>query len=402
MSAVSLSRYSPIDQQRPEWRERLGVGLRLVGSWLIEPACTARTWRWLAASAVNDVLHRTASPVGKCARQALLVVGAAFAIILSLITVPTGMLFRYCGTKIQSHDFSYYCSDATEIDTSAQKLSTLHWNICGIPGYAMTDGGVLPWERRIGAIADFIIDQDSDIVFLNEVFDTRTSQSLIEELGDAYRHFYYDIGPNGIPERNGSEVFGPGSGLFVASKRPISEAAFQPFTPEEKWGRARNSRKGFFSCKIDLGAGLYVRSLVTHLQHNEIVASSHQEEKSARTRELDAILTTIKTQADSPWIVGGDFNAWPEELNEHHQWLMQFQQDAATQNQATYLGDAFCAHLVGKIASTEAIKLDYCMGYPNQNLRITTTVLPTEYSSAQFIAAALSDHFALKSDITIL
>ena len=89
-----------------------------------------------------------------------------------------------------------------------------------------------------------------DFICFQEVFDRIHSLALISMLRKHYRHFIFDIGDNSL----GTNCFLLNSGLMIASKYPIIEVKFHPFSWKNFiWQKGISY--GVVTCKLDLGNG---------------------------------------------------------------------------------------------------------------------------------------------------
>ena len=89
-----------------------------------------------------------------------------------------------------------------------------------------------------------------DFICFQEVFDRIHSLALISMLRKHYRHFIFDIGDNSL----GTNCFLLNSGLMIASKYPIIEVKFHPFSWKNSiWQKGISY--GVVTCKLDLGNG---------------------------------------------------------------------------------------------------------------------------------------------------
>ncbi len=110
-----------------------------------------------------------------------------------------------------------------------RKVTVLSWNICCFSGgLPMLYGGVRPWPERMEGIVREILDLNSDIVCLQEVFSEEAIHALYKRLKEKYAFFYLNIGPREYsfdPEKLGKLS----SGLFVASKYLLEDPSFYPY-----------------------------------------------------------------------------------------------------------------------------------------------------------------------------
>ena len=199
--------------------------------------------------------------------------------------------------------YQYKMGDAQpkkiEVD---EGLTLLNVNVCLLPGkLPRLFGGLLPWPLRIEQVACRIHQLDADIVCLQEVFEEKSAEILYERLKDKYSHFYLSIGPRNFGLS--PESLGLGSGLFVASKYPISNASYHPFT----------------SCEDYMKRGVFAFSLhqdnrdVAHIYTTHLAAFNTASSPSYRKKQLEQILTLMKARiqtsdTECPVLLCGDLN----------------------------------------------------------------------------------------------
>ena len=157
-------------------------------------------------------------------------------------------------------------------------------------------GGLLPWEYRIDHIVNTLKEQNADIICLQELFSRKGAEQLCEKLKDSYAHFYINIGP--IIYGFNKETAGIPSGLFVASKYPLSSPEFQPYNEKET---PKIRANGFFHAKIMDQNKALAHIITTHLQSN-----SADEDLQYRHAQLQAIIH--KDFGRLPVFVCGDLN----------------------------------------------------------------------------------------------
>lgn len=177
---------------------------------------------------------------------------------------------------------------------AAKEISILNWNVCFFEGgLSMLFGGVLPWQDRIEKVAREIKLRGADIVCLQEVFSREASFELYSLLAEEYAHFYLHIGPKAYGFN--SNNLGISSGLFIASKYPIENTSFTPFSPSET---PKERNYGFFSLDIKNIA----RIITTHLQPGD-----SPKDIDYRFAQVEVILKS-REKSSLPTFVCGDFN----------------------------------------------------------------------------------------------
>ncbi|AYV80975.1 MAG: hypothetical protein Harvfovirus12_11 [Harvfovirus sp.] len=304
-----------------------------------------------------------------------------------LILALLGIILRFFGVLFQKEPF-IHSRQRTKPPDPPTILTILSWNICCVAGgYSISDGGVIPWASRIDSVINTILTENHDIVCLFETFDTDSAFYLTEKLKYHYYDFYFNIGAKAI---------GTSSGIFVASKFKISNAAFMPFNQNHLIGRTKYCGKGIFSFQIGTG---YATIFPVHLQHSEIVSQPTKDEISARKNQMNQIIEQIGKIKSGATLVIGDFNLDDREY-EAASWNHIFQKDDHFYGKKTWGGDHFCASLVNKPAS-DPLNLDHAIILKGTAKKIHTTLRDTAFDGKSFNKEALSDHAILKSTLTL-
>jgi hypothetical protein len=159
-------------------------------------------------------------------------------------------------------------------------------------------GGMRPAAERIDRLANFILKQNPDVFFGQEIM-TEPGEMLYDRLKGQYSHFWIGIGI-GIGKNPGKEE----SGLFVASKKPVKGVEFYPFGDNEQVSRiwfpnqTRFLERGFFV--LDFGDFLIA---TTHLEGGGEFVGGPQL-RIDQFRKITAILDAKK----KPYAVLGDLN----------------------------------------------------------------------------------------------
>lgn len=357
-------------------------------SYLTDPICKAH--ELFRRVSLVDSLNPDSWRMTKLFQKAALLLGTGFCFFVNLpplLLFLPGMAIRFLASNLQSRPFLHWAGRAKALSDKPESFSLLSWNICCIgAGYAISDGGVMPWPFRIDLLAAKILEQKADVVCLSEVFDIKTASALYDAMKDEYAHFYVHIGPRTI---------GPSSGLFIASKYELNNPNFTAFPKEMLDGRAKKTEKGVFSFDV---AG-FATVLTTHLQHSEEPQFPKIEEETARRQEMELIMEKVESvAAGRAVIVTGDLNLDPKELKASA-WSQWFQQ---TDNlPPTWGGDEFCAKLAGRKRFSTERTLDYTLLKNGTAKEIKTTVVETGYVASKFKRLALSDHLGIRSVISL-
>ncbi len=265
---------------------------------------------------------------------------------------------------------------------ASSRFTLLSWNICCVPaGYTITDGGVVPWPERMAGIIQFITRQNADVVTLFEVFDTHACRQLYQGLRPHYPHFYTHIGMRAV---------GAPSGIFVASRKALTDPRFTPFPVDSLVGRTKFASKGIFS--VNMGQ---MRLFATHLQHSEIPSQPTRAEKTARAVQMQLIITQMRYSPRS--ILTGDFNLGGTEYQKS-EWRSHFKGEVHFTS-PTWGGDQLCARMMEKPVSG-ACNLDYTVLSRTAQATLITQQKTVGFDSSIYSPSALSDHNGLFSTIS--
>jgi endonuclease/exonuclease/phosphatase family metal-dependent hydrolase len=178
----------------------------------------------------------------------------------------------------------------------------------------------------------------------------------------------------------------------------ISNPEFTPFSQDMLIGRTKNAAKGIFSFDLESGGLSFAKIISTHLQHSEEPAFPTEDERLARSRQMEILSAKALSVKDSCVIVTGDLNLCDEEYHASS-WSPLFEKGAIYTDK-TWDGDAFCAILTGKRISS-ALNLDHTMALKGSVLSLQTELVETGYNAELFKEKALSDHKGLLSTVTL-
>lgn len=380
---LETSSYSYIDH----FENSVKTAVFTLASYLTDPICKAH--ELYRRCAIVQPLNPNSWQITNVARKALLLLGACYCFLPGvLFTTFPGLFYRFCAANLQSKPYIYWKGNASSYQKKPESFTVLSWNICAVgAGYAITDGGVMPWPFRIDSIAKKISQTDADAVCLSEVFDIKTASQLYDQLKDQYAHFYVHIGPR---------TLGVSSGLFVASKYNIQNPSFTPFPKEMLMGRTKNSEKGVFSFEL----GNFATIFTTHLQHSEEPAFPTQEAMESRRQEMALIIEKVNRVKNRAIIVTGDLNMEEAEFK-NAPWASDFNKGEMVDQDPSWGGDEFCAKLVKKKVSGP-LNLDHTLMKKGSAQAINTCLIKTSFDGKRFKEEALSDHAGLLSRITLL
>lgn len=361
-----------------------------VASSLTDPVCKAHEFYRRAQTV--QALHPAAAFASNTVRKICLYAGLMGWASLAVFTTVPGIALRWMAAQLQTQPFLHVRGEAAEKTLPSDRcFSLLSWNICCTAGgYPFSDAGVLPWSFRIDRIAEKIAERNADVNCLYESFDATSAFHLCKKLKEkGYTDFYFNIGPRAV---------GVSSGIFVASKYPISEAEFTPFPEETLVGRTKNASKGVFSFALQSEGKSFANIYTTHLQHSEQPQFSTQEERDGRKNQMKLIVEKMKKAKNLCTLLTGDLNLDDQEYN-RSLWHRQFEKNDQFTGY-TWGGDAFSAQLVGKPISGP-LNLDHTLHLKDSPGSIMTFLLDVGFDSKVLKEEALSDHAPLLSKVFV-
>ncbi len=174
------------------------------------------------------------------------------------------------------------------------KLAT--WNIGGIGGGMHYDHcGLIPWRLRLDLIVQKLLEEDSDVIVLQEIYDTGLLEALVEKLTPHYPHFFTHLGQN---------IMGSVGGGMVITRCPVHHFANESFTNND-WTLNRT----FTTLEISEvpGGAPIARILGTHLIHDD---------NSKRMDQLAQIRAKTAQASPLPTLLMGDLNLEKEKPDE--------------------------------------------------------------------------------------
>jgi endonuclease/exonuclease/phosphatase family metal-dependent hydrolase len=361
-------------------------------SYLTDPFC--KTHEYFRRIQIVDVLNPEGDPICNFARKVILAVGIVIAAALALITSGPGALLRGLAANLESEPFIHFHTDQPEKTLPENHtFSLLSWNICCVGGgYAITNGGVVPWQDRIDRIVDKIIQADADVNCLYETFDLESAFVIYEKLREkGYSHFYFNMG---------ARATGVTSGIMIASKYAVKNPEFTPYPVETLIGRVKQSSKGLFTCDLQSEDQTFATVISTHLMHSAQSDTPTAEEVECRRQQMEIVMQKVDRVKDRCTVVNGDLNLSDDEYA-RSSWQARFQKGVEfPDTQKTWGGDEFCAALIDDLSSGP-VNLDHTMIVKDTARAIHTTLVETGFDGKVFKEEALSDHAGLLSQITV-
>jgi endonuclease/exonuclease/phosphatase family metal-dependent hydrolase len=274
----------PLANQVARMRDVTSTYLYQCARLCVDPMWTS-TRLWLKTISVcKDSQTRQTQKIASMAGATL----ASLALLpFTLTGVVAGHIFHFAAFTMATKPFTHLKGAAPE---EREQLSTFQLNCClTAGGFASLFGGLaLSDEERRAKIAEIIRAENPDLVALQEVSDPKSAFALYEALKDKYHDFYLNMGMTPWILQNNS-------GLFVASKAPVTSARFESFKGIP--GTESMVNKGYFA--------FHLRDLTlinTHLSPSSDDLHPTELEIAARTEEQNRILR------ENPTLVFADFN----------------------------------------------------------------------------------------------
>ncbi len=364
---------------------KVSEGCFALASYLTAPVCYWHA-QYRLFSAV-DQLDPTDSKVYQWVRKGVIGAKCVAWGLLTPFTAPLGIGFRSIAARLQEKPYMEQHS------TKERSWSAFIWNpaLTNSAGHGLTNAGVPPaWLRyegktRIERVRDVILQQNTDIVGLCEVFNTDDAHYLKKSLEEqGYRHFYHSMGRRAV---------GASSSLFFASKFPVKRFEFVPFPVETLVGRTKNCSKGFYEATLDIW-GRQVTVIGTHGQHSEASGFPTEEDQKARSAHMKMIAARAAT------LVFGDLNCSPEELKASALGAVYTQGKLLFgAEKKTWRGDRACAALVQDPPSAP-MDLDYVLLNKEEKcFTLETDLVEVPYSDARLDPQWVSDHMGLRATL---
>lgn len=186
-------------------------------------------------------------------------------------------------------------------EKGAQSFRVLSYNVWGLPH-------ITPARRaRLDAIGAAIVKLSPDVVMLQEVWLPEDGKAMAKALSAAgLSHHYAQEGSNSDS----------GSGLWFASRHPILDVQFHPFTMGRPilipWHLDWMASKGVCMATIDTPFGALIVAN-THLQAQYFVRN-YKEVILSQAYEVARFVADQSHKTRRPVILAGDFNVEPDQL----------------------------------------------------------------------------------------
>lgn len=186
-------------------------------------------------------------------------------------------------------------------------LGLFNFQICGISLFKPTKH----ISKRLKYIPKEIIKTSSDIVALQEIYNKKHQEYVINKLKSKYPYHF-------LKKEAGFKF---DSGLMILSKYPITNGAYHPFN-ENSFDEKIFINKGFLSCDISIKYFGKIHFINTHLTAGG--AFNEQDSKKIikiRNAQITQIHETL-LKNNSPTVILGDFNTDPQIATSNYQNLI--------------------------------------------------------------------------------
>ena len=216
------------------------------------------------------------------------------------------------------------CADEAPALAPGQSLSVLNWNVQYMAGkdyHFFYEGGpdsqveLADIRRTTAEVAQFIREEDPDVILLQEVYDGAVRTEYVDQLarlsrqlpGDFVCHaaaFYWRAPFVPHPRILGSV----GMTLVTISKYRIDEARRHQLSlmPADPVSKHFGLRRAVLETRLPVDGRSHFVALNTHLE-----AFAKGTGLMARhVQEIEALLGRLD-RAGHPWVIGGDFNLLP-------------------------------------------------------------------------------------------
>ena len=150
-----------------------------------------------------------------------------FPILVYLTLQPIALIGYLISMIPNPQPYIYTHNTSTIEDWPIDTITAITSNVCALPGgLPRVHGGMKPARERLADIIRFIEEKNPQFLCLLEVWDPELRDGLIKKLTKVYPHIYSKIG---------SPRWGFDSGLFVASRFPMSDVKHIPFENCGSW-----------------------------------------------------------------------------------------------------------------------------------------------------------------------
>lgn len=303
---------------------------------------------------------------------------AVFALPVAAIVLTLGIasrVLRAVGFAMQKDNFTHVRGDLAETTLPNGEAKVMTWNVCGPGGGLPYDhGGVTDWRIRLDGMIGKILTENSDVLILQEIYDTALAEALIEKLKNHYSHFFIHLGAN---------TMGSVGGLMVLSKCAVHQFT-NPSFANNSWTLNRT----FANLEIKANPSdqtACARIIGTHLIHDD---------NQKRIEQFDQIRRDLEMAEPLPTILMGDLNL-ERDIPEQGGILTPYLEHGYLANEPTRTQQLLKQWDEGLIDPGDFIDYISVFRGHGPNVQLIDTHLVKAYSDAFDTRTALSDHNGL-------
>ena len=200
IDSISVADDAPVSEEMPAFsqdatplriNDQLAHFLWMAASHLTDPVCRAHEY-WRRTFVVQSECPQ-AHQVVKYAKKAFLYLGIYGWGNVAVFTTAPAFLLRYIARRLQTEPFmAQHAPTAHKVLAENGAFTIFSWNICAPGGgYASSDGGVAPCRDRLDAVVDKVLEKNTDISCLFEVFDIKAAAyNAVRQLEHWYTHIF--------------------------------------------------------------------------------------------------------------------------------------------------------------------------------------------------------------------
>ncbi|MGO0309636.1 endonuclease/exonuclease/phosphatase family protein [Endozoicomonas acroporae] len=220
------------------------------------------------------------------ARKVARVTAVTLFLVPSLALGILGFSLRMIGNLFRNDISLIQSSVPPAVYHPEQGLHLMTYNTGLMPSFIRNLNDLRSSQQRSGEIAAALTcnpDVIPDVVCFQEVFDQQAAKRLCQDLSGHYHHIVHSVAPRET---------GLNSGLAIASKYPVQEVSFRPFSDLAAEDQLAN--KGLLRIVLDLGNDKTAVVYNTHLQ-----AKDGQTYDAIRVAELKQIRRWVEADSNN-------------------------------------------------------------------------------------------------------
>ncbi len=138
-------------------------------------------------------------------------------------------------------------------DTPTASVSICSYNVIQFPEFLSFIAGMPPSSERVVSLATELLSRNDDIICLQEMWSNQSARYLVARLKPTHPYIIWNVA---------NQILGLNSGLFIASKYPLSNPRFWSYgiwTGGDSW-----ARKGLLGVTVTLTTTQKIFVFVTH------------------------------------------------------------------------------------------------------------------------------------------